>query len=199
MLIFSKRRTEPLTTLITTPRLHLCHLQEDDDDFILSLLNDPDWLRHIGDRGVRDAAGARRYLRDGPMRMYRERGFGLYRMDRRTDGRPMGICGLIKRPQLDDVDLGYALLPAYRGCGYAREAAMATLTHGRDELGLNRIVAITSLDNQPSIDLLQSVGMVFQRVVHLDDDDPGSRLFLWQADKVVPSVAHDERGETHRG
>ncbi len=41
---------------ITTPRLHLRRFAESDAPFTLTLLNDPDWLRFIGDKGVRTLA-----------------------------------------------------------------------------------------------------------------------------------------------
>jgi RimJ/RimL family protein N-acetyltransferase len=86
------------------------------------------------------------------------------------------MCGLLKRETLDDVDLGFAFLPAYWGKGYAREAATATLAHARDEIGLRRVVAITSVDNEASIGLLARLGFAFERMTRLGEGDE-VRLF----------------------
>jgi len=152
-------------------------MDEDDAAFILKLVNDPDWLRFIGDRGVRNLEDARQYIRKGPVDMYARLGFGLY-LTELKDGRvPAGICGLIKRDTLDDVDLGFAFLPEFRGKGYAGEAASAALAYGRDVLGLPRILAITSPDNDRSIRLLDRLGFQFERTARLGSDPEEVRVF----------------------
>jgi RimJ/RimL family protein N-acetyltransferase len=161
------------TTLrvLETARLVLRQLSVDDAAFILELLNDPSWLRFIGDKGVRTLAQARDYIARGPVAMYERLGFGLCLTERRTDGIPIGLCGLVKRDSLDDVDIGFAFLPTYRAQGYATEAASAVLPYGRDILGLKRIVAIASPDNDASARLLAKLGFKFQRMQKLRGDD----------------------------
>lgn len=156
--------------VLDTPRLALERFAPQDAPFILALLNDPDWLRYIGDRGVRTLDGARDYIVNGPMAMYAREGFGLWKASRRDTGEPIGMCGLIKRPTLDDVDLGFALLPAHRGKGYAREAASACLDFARDVLGLRRIVAIVSPDNAASIQLIAALGLRYERRMRMAAD-----------------------------
>jgi RimJ/RimL family protein N-acetyltransferase len=164
-------------TPIETERLTLRRLTPEDAEFIRALVNDPDWLRNIGDRGVRSAADGRAYIQNGPMRMYDAHGFGLYAVLRKPDGAMMGLCGIIKRDTLPDFDLGFAFLPPFRGQGYAREAALAVLAEARDEFHLARLLAITSLDNARSIKLLESIGFRFERVIRQSPEDPGTRLF----------------------
>jgi ribosomal-protein-alanine N-acetyltransferase len=149
--------------VLTTERLVLRHLAADDADFIVALMNDPDWLRYIGDRGIRTADDARGYIASGPVDMYARLGFGLYAVELRDDGTPIGICGLIRRDWLEDVDLGFAFLPRFRGAGYAHEAAAATVEHARDTLGLDRLLAIVSPENEGSVRLLGKLGMTFER------------------------------------
>lgn len=167
-------------TPLTTDRLRLRRLTLDDAPFILDLVNQPSWLENIGDKGVRDLDDARDYLRNGPLAMYAQHGFGLYGIERAADGATMGLCGLIKRDTLDDVDIGYALLPQYWGHGYAREAAHATLRHGLRDFGLQRVVAITSPGNASSARLLESLGFRFERMLSLSGDDE-VKLFGWTA------------------
>lgn len=155
------------TEVIRTERLVLRRLTEDDAEFVLELVNDPDWLVHIGDRGVRSLEDARDYLLRGPLAMYDRRGFGLFRVELREGGEPVGICGLLKRDALEDVDLGFALLPRFRSRGYAREAAAATLEYGRQRLGLARIVAIVSPGNHASMKLLSQLGMAPEAKIRL--------------------------------
>lgn len=151
------------TTVVETERLRLRLLSFDDAAFILELVNDPSWLRHIGDRGVRTLDDAREYLRVGPIDMYARHGFGLYAIELKSGVGPLGICGLIKRDSLPDVDIGYALLPAYVGQGYALEAARASLVLARERFGLSRLIAITTPDNEASARLLLKLGMHFER------------------------------------
>lgn len=165
---------------LATERLRLRRLTLDDAPFILDLVNQPSWLENIGDKGVRDLDGARDYLRNGPLAMYEQRGFGLYCIECASDGAAMGLCGLIKRDTLDDVDIGYALLPQYWGQGYAREAAAATLAHGVRDFHLQRVVAITSPGNASSTRLLESLGFRFERMLSLSRDDD-VKLFGWSA------------------
>ena len=160
-----------------TQRLILRRLTLEDGPFIHRLVNDPDWLRFIGDRGVRTPADAEAYLRNGPLKMYETYGFGLYAAERSSDGMAMGLAGLVKRDSLPDFDLGFAFLPAYRGNGYAREAALAVLAEAREAFGLKRILAITSLDNTRSMQLLESIGFRFERVIRQTPQDPGTRLY----------------------
>jgi RimJ/RimL family protein N-acetyltransferase len=153
--------------VLRTERLILRRLTTDDAGFILALMNDPDWLRYIGDRGVRSLDDARAYLLAGPLAMYDQRGFGLYRVELRESGDSIGICGLLKRDTLDDVDIGFAILPAFRAQGYAFEAAAATLAYAKRELGLTRIVAIVSPENDASMRLLRKLGLALERTVRL--------------------------------
>lgn len=165
--------------VLQTARLSLHRLQEPRDAaFILELVNQPSWLAFIGDKQVHSLADARRYLRDGPLAMYDRLGFGLYRMARRDDpAQPIGLCGLVKRDTLPEVDIGFALLDRHAGQGLAREAAAAVLAHARGPLGLERVLAIVSPGNQRSIRLLQAIGLHFERVVQLAPDAAPVQLF----------------------
>ena len=148
-----------------------------DAPFILELVNTPDWIRNIGDRGMRTPEDARDYIEKGPMAMYERLGFGLWIAELRDSSEPVGICGLIKRDELDDVDLGFALLPRYFGQGYAREAATATMAYGRDRLGLGRIVAITVPGNADSVKLLERLGFRFERTIRMAHKDEAVSLY----------------------
>jgi RimJ/RimL family protein N-acetyltransferase len=161
-------------------RLVLRRLSLDDADFIVELLNDPGWLEFIGDKHIHSRDDARRYIAAGPQAMVARHGFGLDVVERKTDGTPLGLCGLIKRDALDDVDLGFAFLPAARGLGHAREAALAVLADGTRRFALTRVAAITSTGNIRSIRLLTAIGFVFQRVIELQPGDTGTNLYLRQ-------------------
>lgn len=165
------------TTILETSRLRLRLLDEGDAPFILELLNDPDWLRFIGDKGVRTLDAARTYIANGPVAMVRRLGFGLYLTELRDTGTAVGICGLIKRDALDDVDLGFAFLPQFRAHGLAREAAAGVMAYGRDTLRIPRIVAITAPDNARSIRLLEELGLRFARTMRMPGDDHEVRIY----------------------
>jgi ribosomal-protein-alanine N-acetyltransferase len=171
---------------LETGRLRLRRLSHADADFILELLNDPAFLRYIGDKGVRDRAGACRYIESGPLASYERHGFGLLCVELRDVGRPIGICGLLKRETLDDVDVGFAFLAAYRSQGYASEAAAAVLAHGRDAFGLRRIVAICSPDNEASIRLLSRLGFRHERRIRLTPGEPEVELLALHLPEPPP-------------
>lgn len=165
--------------VLETNRLILRWLRPGDAEFLIRLLNEPSFLRYIGDRGVRNLADAHRYLLEGPLESYRQLGFGLYMVELKEGGVPSGLCGLLKREALADVDIGFAFLPQFWSQGYAFEAASAVMTHARLSLGLERVVAITSQDNASSARLLGKLGFVFERLIRLSDDEPELRLFAW--------------------
>lgn len=163
--------------VLETARLILRRLTPADAPFILELLNDPDWLRYIGDRGVRTAAQAVDYIESGPGQMYARHGFGLYLTALKEGGTPIGLCGLIRRDFLEDVDIGFAFLPGYRGAGYAREAAEAVLDYAASALGLRRVVAIVDPANDRSTRLLEQLGLRFERMVSYPGEEVALRLF----------------------
>ncbi|HZS08031.1 MAG TPA: GNAT family N-acetyltransferase [Blastocatellia bacterium] len=160
-----------------TDRLRLRRLSVDDADFILRLLNEPSFLEYIGDKGVRTMDDARSYILNGPVASYEKHGFGLWLVELKESGASAGLCGLLKRDVLEDVDLGYAFLPEFWSRGYALEAASAVLSWARGTLGLRRVVAVTNVDNQSSIRLLEKIGFEYERMVRLSDGAPEVKLF----------------------
>jgi [ribosomal protein S5]-alanine N-acetyltransferase len=165
------------TPVHETGRLALHRFTTADAAFVVELLNEASFLRYIGDKGVRTEADACRYLEAGPLASYARHGFGLYRVGLKQGGEPIGMCGLLKRDWLEDVDIGFAFLPRYWRNGYALEAAAAVLAHARDGLGLRRVVAITSPDNGASIGLLEKLGFRFERMARPSDREPEVRVF----------------------
>jgi [ribosomal protein S5]-alanine N-acetyltransferase len=173
-------------SVLETGRLILRQLTEEDAEFIVELLNDPAFLRFIGDRNVRTIEDARRYILTGPTAMYARHGIGLLLVEMKDSSTPIGICGLIKRDTLEDIDVGFAFLPVYRGHGYAREATAAVLDHGRNTLGLRRIVAIVNPENVVSARLLHDLGFTFEQTVKLAPDAPEIDLLASMTDSTRP-------------
>lgn len=163
---------------LETTRLVVRPFALDDAPFILRLLNEPSFVRFIGDRRVRTLDDARRYLVEGPLDSYTRLGFGLYAVISKEEQTVIGMCGLLRRDALEDVDVGFAFLSEYCGRGYAFESAMAVMDHGRDVLGLGRIVAVTATDNQRSIAVLEKLGLRFERWIKLAKGEQACRLFV---------------------
>ena len=163
-------------TRLDTERLELHPFTESDADFVLRLLNEPSFLRYIGDRGVHDLASARRYIADGPVAGYARHGHGLMRVVRRTDGASIGMCGVLRRDSLPDPDIGFSFFPDYWSNGYAQESARAVMDHARQSLDIGRILAITTQDNEPSMRLLGKLGFRFDRMVTMGAEE--LRLFV---------------------
>jgi RimJ/RimL family protein N-acetyltransferase len=165
-------------TVHETERLLLRKLTVDDADFILTLLNEPGFLRYIGDKKVRNLEDARQYIRNGPVASYEQYGFGLLLVSLKESHTAIGMCGLLKREELPDPDIGFALTSDFSGKGFASEAAAAVLKDARERLNLQRILAITSLDNDASINLLQRLGFRFEKVAQLTPDGEQLKLFI---------------------
>lgn len=177
LLIVSVSQKDLLLNVLETERLRLRWLSLEDTEFILELLNDPAWMQFIGDFGVRTLEEARAYLLRSPLAMYARLGFGLYMTELKEGNVPIGVCGLIKRDFLENVDIGFAFLPDFRRQGYAYEAAVAVLAYGRETLGLRRIMALTALNNQDSGQLLEKLGLCFERVIQSPSTGEHVRLF----------------------
>jgi RimJ/RimL family protein N-acetyltransferase len=163
--------------VVETDRLILRRLTTEDAAFILDLLNQPSFLKFIGDRGVRTLDEAREYILKGPIASYERYGFGLYLTLVKESEIPIGICGLVKRETLEDPDVGFAFLPQFWLKGYAFESASAVLAYGKNTLGLKRIVGVTSSENDGSIRTLEKLGLRFERMVRLSEDGPELKLF----------------------
>ncbi len=167
--------------VLETTRLSLRHLAPSDAAFVLELVNEPAWLQFIGDRGVRTCEDALAYIATGPVAMYASHGFGLFAVERKSDGECLGICGLIKRETLPEVDLGFAFLERFWGRGYAHEAAAGVLAHGIFTLKIPHIIAVTASGNVRSGRLLEKLGFRYDRMVSMAEGKPASRLFVHAA------------------
>ena len=157
--------------LIETERLLISQLTLEDAAFIFKLVNSSSWLQYIGDRNIHTIEDARLYIENEPLKSYNQWGFGPYKILLKSSNTAIGMCGLLKRDMLKDVDLGYALLPAYTGHGYAYEAARGILHYAKTHLGLQRVIAITSADNVRSLTLLQKLGLRFEQTLEFNGRD----------------------------
>ena len=153
------------TWYLETERLQLRRVTLDDVDLMLAIWNDPAFVRYVGDRGVRTVEQARDAVKSSALRLYAEYGYGPYVVVQKSSNARIGICGLFRRDNLDDPDIGFAMLPDYCGRGLASEAALAVLAHGRDDLGLKTILAIVSPGNASSIALIRKLGMSFAGMI----------------------------------
>lgn len=164
-------------TVLETERLFLREFTNDDADFIFEQLNEPSWIQNIGDRKIRTLDDARAYIVNGPLASYEKNGFGLWLIVLKETGESIGMCGLIKREGLEDVDIGYALLPRFWSKGYAVEAAQAVKNYARDVVGLKRLVAIVDPANEGSIRVIEKIGLRYEKMVRLSADDIDLKLF----------------------
>jgi ribosomal-protein-alanine N-acetyltransferase len=168
--------------VVETPRLVLRRLHDGDAPFILELVNEPSWLRYIGDRNVHSIEDAEGYIAKGPADSYEKNGFGLYLVEVKPDGSPdggapAGMCGLIRRDTLPHVDIGFAFSPRFWGRGYAYEAAAGVMDYARGTLGLDPILAIVDPDNKRSISLLRKLGMRFERKMRMPNEESDVDVF----------------------
>ena len=166
--------------IIETERLVLREFDLEDAEFIVELLNSPGWLKFIGDKKVSSLEDARKYLERNLLKSYKTDSFGFWMVELKFISVPIGLCGLIKRETLDDVDIGFAMLPDFAGLGYGYESAKATYDYARDEVGLKRIVGITLENNTPSIKLLEKIGLKYEKMI--DGANDAEKLMLFGVD-----------------
>ncbi len=160
----------PAPTLETV-RLNLRRVTLDDVELMLAIWNDPAFIRNVGDRGIRTADEGADAMEKGVFHLYETYGYGPYRVALKDCDTAIGLCGLFRRDGLDEPDIGYAVLPEYCGKGYAYEASCAVIEHARSDLGLTRLIAIISPDNEASIGLVRKLGLRFERMQLMPDDD----------------------------
>lgn len=163
--------------VLETERLNLRKLTVEDAEFMLGLLNEPSFLRFIGDRGVRSAEDSRQYILKGPVDSYNRFGFGMLLVELKESQDPIGLCGLVKRDFLPNVDIGFAFVPRFWSRGYALESAAAVKDYAINVLGLKRLVAIVNPDNSASEKLLEKIGFEFECMLTLPESGQEIRLF----------------------
>jgi [ribosomal protein S5]-alanine N-acetyltransferase len=163
--------------ILDTKRLILREAEISDSKFFFDLLNTEKWLKYIGDRGIKTLDDAEKYINDKLIKSYRTNGFGLYVYELKKSNIPIGICGFIKRDYLDSVDIGFALLPEYERKGYTFEISHSIMKHGRETLGLNKVVAITTKDNLASQELLKKLGFNFKS--YINEPETNEKLSLY--------------------
>lgn len=159
-----------MSVILETERLILRRFVVEDAPFMLALLNDPAWLKYIGDRDVHTLEAAEQYLLKGAIESYITNGFGFYIVMLKDSHTPIGTCGLAKRDFLNTPDFGFAFLPEYTGKGLAYEVASANLVYAKEILGLTELVAITLPKNDRSIRLLEKLGFSFDKT-YMDNEE----------------------------
>jgi len=163
--------------ILETDRLKLREFTLNDAEFIVELLNSPGWLQFIGDRNIRTEEQAKHYLENGPIKSYKENGYGLSLVEKKEDNLAIGMCGIIKREFLDHPDIGFAFLPGFNGKGYAYEITSAAMDYAKHQLNLAKILAITVSDNSKSIRLLEKIGLKFIKTINLPTSKEELQLY----------------------
>ena len=163
--------------LIETERLRLRPVTVDDADLMLAIWNDPAFIRNVSDRGIRTVEQAREAIEGGAQKLFEDYGYGPYCMSLKSDGTMIGICGLFKRDNLEDPDIGFGVLPDFCGKGYAGEAAAAVVNFARNELGIAVLMAIVSPTNAPSIGLIKKLGLTFDQMITMPGNDDAICLY----------------------
>ncbi len=160
-----------------TERLIISRFSIKDAPFFLELVNSPQWIKYIGDRNIKTIAQAEQRIINGHLKSYETHGFGFYKVELKASKKTIGTCGLIKRDTLEDVDIGFAFLPDYEGKGYGYESSKAILKLAKEVFKLKKVIAITLPTNQPSIHLIEKLGLSFQKKVKPFENDEELLLF----------------------
>lgn len=163
--------------ILETERLILRRMTLADAPLILELLTDPAFVRFVADRGLKSEADAATYITEKILPSFEKHGFGFYVAELKDTHEPVGMCGLIKRDTLDDVDIGFSIRRSHWRRGFGYEAANGVMKYARETLGLRRIVGIANPENANSIKLLEKLGLRFERQVRLPGYEHVGNLF----------------------
>lgn len=163
--------------ILETDRTILREINESDAEFILDLLNQPSFIKYIGDRNVRDLEQSRDFIENRFRASYKNFGYGLWAVELKENNTPIGICGFVKRDFLPEADIGFAFLARFERQGFGFEAAKATLEYGRERLNLGRVLAVTSENNEASRKLLEKLNFKFERLIEPPNGDEKLKLF----------------------
>ncbi|TGD72323.1 N-acetyltransferase [Mangrovimicrobium sediminis] len=169
-------------TTLQTDRLKLREVELADAPFMLELINQPAWKAFITQHDVRSEQQAADYIDTRIRSMYRTHGHGLWLVESKASARSLGLCGLLRREGLADIDLGFAFLPTTWGNGFAREASIACLQHAFDTLKVERVAAITVPENTRSIRALIALGFAYVSPYSLADSQDVLDLYSLDAD-----------------
>ena len=168
--------------ILETKRLQILEFEKSDADFILELVNEPAWLKFIGDKKVHDLEDARNFIENNLRTSYEKNGFGLFLAQLKDTKEPVGMSGLVNRSGLNDIDIGFSFLARHRRKGYAYECSKAMLAYAKNVLKIDRVVAITHIDNTASGNLLEKLGLTFDRIIELSEDGKDQcKLFVPKA------------------
>lgn len=178
--------------MIETDRLLLRPFVEEDRDDFRALVTDPVVTGEAAQVVPREDCDA---LFDFYLACWREEGLAYGAIERRADGRFLGMAGLARCPR-DPAppvwEIGWALLPEFEGRGYAVEAAAGWLGYGFDHLGLDRITALTWTGNPRSRRLIDRLGFLADpNFEHPDGQRPADRL----AFAITPARFRSHRAE----
>jgi len=161
-----------------TDRLLLSKITIDDAPFILELVNTPDWIKYIGDRNIKTVEQAETHIKNNQLKCYETHGFGYYKLQVKAENlKTIGTSGLLRRDNLEHVDIGFSFIPDYHGKGYGFEAASEIMKLAKDKFNIKTLCAITLPINQPSINLLEKLGLSYQKTVKPFEDDEELLLF----------------------
>jgi [ribosomal protein S5]-alanine N-acetyltransferase len=188
--------------ILETERLFLSEVTENDAEFMLDLLNQPSFIKYIGDRNVRTITEAKNFIQTRYRKSYQDNGYGLYLVeiksgteDTLADARvsalkskiqnpksKIGICGFVKRDHFQYADIGFAFLPQFERRGYAFESASAVMKYGQEVLGFTEVLAITTQDNESSGKLLDKLGFKFDELIEMPNNEI-LKLYSWREGK----------------
>jgi len=169
--------------ILNTDRLRLREVTADDAPFVLQLLNDPGWIKNIGDRNIRTEEQAKTYIETKIIKDYVDKGYGMWLVVSLNEEKeiPIGQCGLVKRPWIEDIEIGFAFLESYCGKGYGYESAKAVQQYAKQELKIDKLVAITAKENLASQKLLNKLGLFYAKTIVYKDD--GEEVLYFTEDK----------------
>jgi RimJ/RimL family protein N-acetyltransferase len=143
---------------VETARLILRPFTEDDAAAVFAVNAHPEVTRYTGDGPLADVEAARAVIRSRTLADYAKHGFGRWACVEKASGELIGFNGLKFLEELQEVDLGYRLVPRCWGRGLATEGALASIDYGFRVLRLPRLLGLVHPENTRSVRVLEKCG-----------------------------------------
>ncbi len=149
--------------VIETERLFLREWLPEDFHHFKPIATNPKVMKYIGTGELWSDERIKRFI-DNNIALHKKFGFCLWALIYKETQNLIGICGLSVLNQPDEIEIGWWLAPEYWGKGLATKVAQAVMSYGFEHLNLQRIVSIAQPSNQRSIQVMEKLGMHFEKM-----------------------------------
>ena len=153
---------------LTTERLLLRPFREDDVGDYAAMCSDPEVMRFLGGK-TWSRMDAWRHIAT-VLGHWQLRGFGLWAVEEADTGIFVGRVGFIHPEGWPGFELGWTLVRAHWGKGYATEAAQRALEYAFEDLGREHVISLIHPRNAASLAVAERLGERYEETIEFFGD-----------------------------